>query len=37
LDAFARRHPAARRLLVGGTGIDLEDFLLADPQRWFSD
>ena len=37
LDAFARRHPAARRLLVGGTGIDLGDFLLADPQRWFSD
>ena len=36
LDAFARRHPAARRLLVGGTGIDLEDFLLADPQRWFA-
>ena len=36
LEAFARRHPAARRLLVGGTGIDLEDFLLADPQRWFS-
>ncbi len=37
LDAFARRHPTARRLLVGGTGIDLEDFLLADPRRWFSD
>jgi predicted AAA+ superfamily ATPase len=37
LDAFARRHPAVRRLFVGRTGIDLGDFLLADPQRWFSD
>ena len=37
LDLFASRHPAARRLLVGGDGIDLEDFLLADPERWFPD
>ena len=36
LDLFARRHPATRRLLVGADGIDLEDFLLADPERWFS-
>jgi hypothetical protein len=37
LDLFASRHPTARRLLVGGDGIDLEDFLLADPERWFPD
>jgi len=37
LDLFARRHPAVRRLLVGADGIDLEDFLLADPERWFPD
>jgi predicted AAA+ superfamily ATPase len=37
LDLFASRHPAARRLLVGGDGIDLEDFLLAEPERWFPD
>ena len=37
LDQFARRYSAARRLLVGGDGIDLEDFLLAEPERWFSD
>jgi predicted AAA+ superfamily ATPase len=37
LDLFASRHPTARRLLVGGDGIDLEDFLLAEPERWFPD
>jgi hypothetical protein len=37
LDLFAGRHPAARRLLVGGDGIDLEDFLLAELERWFPD
>jgi predicted AAA+ superfamily ATPase len=37
LDLFARRHPAVRRLLVGADGISLEDFLLADPERWFPD
>lgn len=37
LDHFARRHSAARRLLVGGDGIDLETFLLADPMRWFGE
>jgi predicted AAA+ superfamily ATPase len=37
LDAFARRHPSTRRLLVGGNGIALDDFLLADPMCWFSD
>jgi hypothetical protein len=37
LDLFVRRHPAVRRLLVGADGIDLEDFLLADPERWFLD
>ena len=37
LDSFARRHPAVRRLLVGADGIDLEDFLLADPPSWFAD
>ena len=31
LDLFASRHPTARRLLVGSDGIDLEDFLLAEP------
>ena len=36
LDLFARRHPATRRLMVGADGIDLEDFLLADPECWFS-
>ena len=35
--AQSSRHPAARLLLVGGDGIDLEDFLLADPERWFPD
>jgi predicted AAA+ superfamily ATPase len=37
LDLFARRHPAVRRLVVGADGISLEDFLLADPERWFPD
>ena len=37
LDLFARRHPSVRRLLVGADGINLEDFLLADPERWFPD
>ena len=37
LDQFARRYPEARRLLAGGDGIELEDFLLADRERWFSD
>jgi uncharacterized protein len=37
LDLFARRHPSVRRLLVGADGINLEDFLLADPERWFLD
>ncbi len=37
LDFFARQHPSARRLLVGGDGIDLETFLLGDPERWFGE
>jgi hypothetical protein len=37
LDLFASRHPTARRLLVGSDGINLDDFLLAEPERRFPD
>lgn len=37
LARFAGKYPGARCLLVGGNGIALEDFLLAEPSRWFSD
>jgi len=33
---FLARHPEARTLLVGGQGIPLEEFLLADPARWLA-
>jgi len=32
--AFLAAYPDATPLLVGGDGIPLEDFLLADPLRW---
>jgi predicted AAA+ superfamily ATPase len=32
--AFAKRYPAARRLLVGGGGIPVEEFLGSPPARW---
>lgn len=32
--AFLSAYPDATPLLVGGDGIPLEDFLLADPLRW---
>lgn len=32
--AFLRAYPDATPLLVGGDGIPLEDFLLADPLHW---
>ena len=37
LDRFVGKYAGARRLLVGGGGIGLEDFLVAEPKRWFSD
>jgi len=33
-DAFLSAYPDATPVLVGGDGIPLEDFLLADPLRW---
>lgn len=34
LAAFSAAHSPKRTLLVGGQGIPLEEFLLADPGRW---
>jgi hypothetical protein len=31
LDAFRRRHPAARSLVIGGGGLPLDEFLLSPP------
>lgn len=34
LDAFLRRFPGAKPLVVGPDGIPLEDFLSTPPDRW---
>ncbi len=31
LQAFQRRHPQARALVIGGSGVPVEEFLLAPP------
>lgn len=33
--AFAKKYPVKRKLLVGGQGISIEEFLLTSPERWF--
>jgi uncharacterized protein len=35
LELFGRKYQGARRLLVGGDGIAIEEFLIAEPTRWF--
>jgi hypothetical protein len=35
MDAFASSFHRARRLVIGGDGIPLEEFLLAPVERWF--
>ena len=35
LDAFAREFPVHRKLLVGGQGIPVEEFLTTDAAKWF--
>ncbi len=37
LDAFAKEFGRARKLLIGGQGIPLEEFLLSDPMRWLKE
>ena len=34
IDAFVKKYRVKRKLLVGGDGIPLEDFLLTPPVRW---
>lgn len=34
--AFERRHPGARRLVVGGRGIGLQEFLAEPATHWLS-
>jgi len=34
LDAFGKAHPRVRKLLVGGQGIPVEEFLLTPPEKW---
>jgi len=34
ITAFSREHKVKRKLLVGGDGIPLEDFLLTPPLQW---
>ncbi len=34
MDAFAKEYRVKRKLLVGGDGIPLEDFLLTPPAHW---
>jgi predicted AAA+ superfamily ATPase len=34
LSRFRQRYPEARALLVGGSGIPLEEFFSRDPQVW---
>lgn len=36
MEAFRRKHPSCRCLLVGTGGIPLEEFLCAPPSRWVS-
>jgi predicted AAA+ superfamily ATPase len=36
MEAFARAFPVKRRLLVGGQGIDLEEFLSKPASHWLS-
>ena len=33
-DAFAKHYTVKRKLLVGGDGIPLQDFLLTPPMHW---
>lgn len=33
--AFRRAYPAAGAIVVGGGGIELEDFFLREPEAWF--
>lgn len=35
--AFAKRHPVHRKLLVGGDGIPIEQFLLQPASHWLDD
>jgi predicted AAA+ superfamily ATPase len=34
MDAFAKHFPVTRKLLVGGTGIPVDEFLLTPPEEW---
>ena len=34
LDAFGKAYPRVRKLLVGGQGIPVEEFLLTPPEKW---
>ena len=34
MEAFSKEFEVTRKLLVGGQGIQLEDFLLTPPERW---
>lgn len=34
LDAFGKTFPRARKLLVGGQGVPLGEFLLTPPEKW---
>jgi len=34
LDAFGEAYPRVRKLLVGGQGIPVEEFLLTPPEKW---
>ena len=36
LDAFIDKFPGSKKLVVGSTGIPLEEFLQSDPDDWFS-
>ena len=35
LDAFAKRVDSPKKILVGGSGIPLEEFLSRSPDSWF--
>jgi predicted AAA+ superfamily ATPase len=37
MEAFVRAHRRARRLLVGGDGIPLEEFLASPVTRWLAE
>jgi hypothetical protein len=36
MSAFRQRYEPTRTLLVGGQGIQLEEFLLTSPESWLS-